>query len=57
MQESKTYVVSYDVADDNRPTKLARLLESKGRRVQYSVFEVVASVDEMKEIFRLAGQA
>lgn len=32
-------VVSYDIPDDRRRTKLARALEGFGRRVQLSVFE------------------
>jgi CRISPR-associated protein Cas2 len=32
-------VVSYDVPDDRRRTRLARILKDFGERVQYSVFE------------------
>lgn len=35
------YVVCYDVPDDRRRTKLAKLLDGYGDRVQYSVFEVL----------------
>ncbi len=33
-------VFSYDVSDDKRRRKIARLLEDAATRVQYSVFEV-----------------
>jgi len=38
------YVISYDIPDDRRRLKLARLLEGYGERVQHSVFE--AHLDE-----------
>lgn len=34
------YLVSYDIPDDRRRTKVASLLQDYGQRVQYSVFEV-----------------
>lgn len=33
------YVITYDVADDRLRTRVARVLEGFGQRVQYSVFE------------------
>lgn len=33
------YIISYDIPDDKRRTRLAKLLEKNGIRVQYSVFE------------------
>ena len=33
-------VVSYDIPDDKRRTRVAKTLEDYGTRVQYSVFEV-----------------
>lgn len=38
-----TWVLTYDVRDDGRRTRLARFLEAHGHRVQYSVFEVIAT--------------
>ncbi len=35
------YIVSYDVTDTRRRTKLAKTLEDFGDRVQYSVFECI----------------
>lgn len=33
------YVISYDIAVDRRRTRLAKVLEGFGQRVQWSVFE------------------
>jgi CRISPR-associated protein Cas2 len=33
------YLITYDIPIDKRRTKLAKLLEGHGQRVQYSVFE------------------
>ena len=36
----KTYVVvAYDIADDRRRDRVAKILQGYGERVQYSVFE------------------
>jgi len=43
-------VVSYDIADDRRRTRLHRELKNFGTRVQYSVFECVL---EAKDFSRL----
>ncbi|MFQ5792473.1 MAG: CRISPR-associated endonuclease Cas2, partial [Acidobacteriota bacterium] len=34
------YLVTYDIPDDRRRTKVAKILEDFGDRVQYSVFEM-----------------
>jgi CRISPR-associated protein Cas2 len=39
-------LVSYDVPDDRRRTKLAHALKDFGRRVQYSVFECLLTADQ-----------
>ncbi len=35
------YLVSYDIPDDKRRTKLSKTLKDFGDRVQYSVFECI----------------
>ncbi|AUB85645.1 CRISPR-associated endonuclease Cas2 [Candidatus Thiodictyon syntrophicum] len=35
-----TYLICYDIEDDRERTRVAKLLERYGERVQYSVFEV-----------------
>jgi CRISPR-associated protein Cas2 len=51
------YLVAYDIPDNQRRGKVARILEDFGDRVQYSVFEMElensAQLGEMQE--RLAG--
>lgn len=37
------YVVTYDISNDNRRTKLSDLLGTYGDRVNYSVFEIELS--------------
>ena len=39
------YLVSYDIPDNKRRTRLAKLLEDFGDRVQYSVFECILDAD------------
>lgn len=34
-----TWVIGYDIEDDARRRRVARMLEAQGRRVQFSVFE------------------
>ncbi len=46
----RVYVVSYDIANDGRRTRLSRFLESHGQRVQWSVFELIATDDSIREL-------
>lgn len=41
--DSHRYLVAYDIPDDRRRTRLAKVLASYGDRVQYSVFVVDAA--------------
>lgn len=43
-------VVSYDIADDRRRTKLAHALKDFGERVQYSVFECLLEADQVERL-------
>ncbi|MEM6597065.1 MAG: CRISPR-associated endonuclease Cas2 [Cyanobacteria bacterium P01_C01_bin.69] len=43
-------LVTYDIADNKRRTKLATFLEGYGRRVQKSVFECFIGLGEMKKL-------
>lgn len=40
MEESRRWLVAYDVSDDARRTRIAKALGRFGDRVQYSVFVV-----------------
>lgn len=43
------FLIAYDVADDQRRARLAKLLESFGDRIQYSVFIVdITAAQEMR---------
>lgn len=46
------YVISYDISVDKRRSKLARLLEGFGQRVQWSVFECDLSQAQYTELQR-----
>ncbi len=43
-------VVSYNVANDRRRTRLAQELENFGRRVQYSVFECLLDARQLERL-------
>jgi CRISPR-associated protein Cas2 len=43
-------VVSYDVPDDRRRTRLAHMLKDFGVRVQYSVFECLLEADQVDRL-------
>lgn len=45
-------VISYDVTDDKRRTKILKTLEGHGRRVQYSVFECDLRPDVLEKLVR-----
>ena len=44
------YVVAYDIPDDKRRKKVSDLLEGYGKRVQYSVFELVLNQGKFDEL-------
>ena len=39
------FVVAYDIADDRRRNRVAKILEDYGDRVQESVFEMILDTD------------
>lgn len=44
------WLVCYDVADNKRRQKLVKLLEQRGQRVQYSVFECPLTEKELRHL-------
>ncbi len=46
------YLVSYDVVNDRRRTKIAKKLEDYGKRVQYSVFECLLDDNRIEDLKR-----
>ena len=43
-------VVSYDIIEDRRRIRIAKMLEDYGTRVQYSVFECILNEDKFREM-------
>lgn len=46
------YLVSYDIDCDRKRTKIAKLMENYGRRVQYSVFECRLDQGKYEEMYQ-----
>lgn len=46
------YLLAYDMTDDKRRAKIAKLMESLGERVQGSVFEAYLTAEELQKIFK-----
>jgi len=44
------YIVSYDIPDTPRRTKVAKILEDFGDRVQYSVFECLLEKELLEKM-------
>ena len=47
-------IVSYDIVDDKRRTKLAKRLCDFGKRVQYSVFECDLTKEQLQDMTQQA---
>ncbi len=48
------YSICYDISDDHRRLKIAKLLEDFGERVQYSVFEANLEREQLERLRRMA---
>ena len=46
------YIVTYDISSNRRRKKVSDILEGYGKRVQYSVFEVILSQSKCAELQR-----
>lgn len=46
----KHWVLIYDISNSKRLQKIAKIMENYGVRVQYSVFEVIATSRTIQEI-------
>lgn len=49
------FVISYDIVNNRRRGKLAKILEGNGERVQDSVFEVEMSEQELRYLLQRLG--
>jgi CRISPR-associated protein Cas2 len=54
--ERDFYVLAYDIHDDKRRVKIAKLMESMGARVQGSVFEAYLTQKELEALTRKAAR-
>lgn len=50
------YIVSYDIPDDKRRSKLAKMLLDFGNRVQFSVFECILEIEGLAEMKNKIGR-
>lgn len=48
------YLITYDIEEDKKRNKIAKLLEDYGTRVQYSVFECAIDYNQLEEIKKKA---
>jgi len=46
------YLICYDITDDRRRTKVSKLLEAFGMRVQKSVFEAVLNQNQYDKLHK-----
>jgi len=56
MAERAFYVLAYDITDDRRRAKIAKLMESLADRVQGSVFEAYLTPAELERLLAKAGK-
>ncbi len=45
MKQGGFFAICYDISDDRRRGRVAKILEDYGDRVQYSVFEVILDTE------------
>ena len=46
------YLLTYDITDDKRRLKIAKIMESVGDRVQHSVFEAYLTPPELEKLLK-----
>lgn len=46
------YLLTYDITDDKRRLKIAKIMESVGDRVQHSVFEAYLTPQELEKLLK-----
>lgn len=50
MSRRRRYLVAYDVFDDRRRSRIAKILQPYGRRLQYSLFQVDISAARLERL-------
>lgn len=56
MRQRTRHLIAYDISDDRRRNRLAKLLLDYGDRVQHSVFEADLSSQDVERILRRAAK-
>lgn len=56
MEERNFFVLAYDITQDKRRTKIAKLMESIGTRVQGSVFEAYLGKKELEALVKKSNR-
>jgi CRISPR-associated protein Cas2 len=56
MKHRMRYVIAYDIPDDRRRNRVAKLLEGHGERVQYSLFECQLTAAQFKKLWQELGK-
>lgn len=51
------YSICYDIRDDQRRAKVAKVLKDFGERVQFSVFEANLDADQLERLKKRAKEA
>ena len=52
MKRKHFYVVAYDIGDDKRRSKVVKLLESIGTRMNFSVFECMLTDIQYRNMYK-----
>lgn len=52
MKRKHFYVVTYDISDDKRRSKVVKLMESIGTRMNYSVFECMLTDIQYQNMYK-----
>ena len=50
MSRNKKYLIAFDISDPKLLGRVSRYLEKKGQRVQYSVFLLALTPDQLKRV-------
>lgn len=56
MKHKHFYVVTYDIGDDKRRTKVVKLMESIGTRMNFSVFECMLTDRSISQYVQTLGE-
>jgi CRISPR-associated protein Cas2 len=55
-QDRSHYIIAYDIRNDQRRRRVAKVLEGHGERVQYSVFECLLTANQFNALWEELGE-